>query len=89
MQEYKVSIFRVEEYAKQEKRDELIACFMPVSSLAYFSAPKMEATVSSETSFDFQQMTRRYSPENRTLSNYRCENLRSCPVWRRDRIPPP
>jgi hypothetical protein len=36
---------------------------------------KMEATCSSETSVDFQQTTRRYSPEDRTHHNHRCENL--------------
>jgi hypothetical protein len=33
-------------------------------------------TCSSETSVDFQRTTWRYSPENRTLHNHRCENLK-------------
>jgi hypothetical protein len=37
----------------------------------------MEATYFSETSVDFQRITRRYIPEDRTLHNHRCENLRS------------
>jgi hypothetical protein len=37
----------------------------------------MEATCSSETSVDFQRTTRRYIPEDRTLRNRLCENLRS------------
>jgi hypothetical protein len=35
----------------------------------------MDATCSFETSIDFQQTTRRYIPADRTLHNYRCENL--------------
>jgi hypothetical protein len=35
--------------------------------LAYFSTLKMEAICSSETSVDFQQTIRRYSPEDGTL----------------------
>jgi hypothetical protein len=38
-----------------------------VSSLAYFSTLKIEAIFSSKTSIDFQQTTRRYIPEDRTL----------------------
>jgi hypothetical protein len=37
----------------------------------------MEATYSSEATTDFQQTTQRYIPEDRTLRNHRCENLRS------------
>jgi hypothetical protein len=36
----------------------------------------MEAISSSETSIDSQQTTRRYIPEDGTLQNYRCENLK-------------
>jgi hypothetical protein len=32
---------------------------------------------SSETSFYFQRATRHYIPEDRTLHNHRCENLKS------------
>jgi hypothetical protein len=39
------------------------------SCLAYFSGLKMEVEYSSETSVDFQQTTRRYIPEDRTLHN--------------------
>jgi hypothetical protein len=49
-----------------------------------FSTLKMEAILSSETSVDTQRTTRRYIPEDGTLNNHRCENLRSCknkPVW--------
>jgi hypothetical protein len=38
----------------------------------------MEATYSSETSVDFQRTTWRYIPEEITLYNIRCENLKSC-----------
>jgi hypothetical protein len=48
-----------------------------VSYLAYSTTLKMEAIYSSETSVDFQQTTRRYIPEDRTIHNQRCENLTS------------
>jgi hypothetical protein len=35
-----------------------------------------EAICSSETSFDFQRSTRRYIPEDCTVHNHRCENIR-------------
>jgi hypothetical protein len=41
------------------------------------SALKMEAICSSETSVDTQRTTRRYIPEDGTLHNHRCENLKS------------
>jgi hypothetical protein len=37
---------------------------------------KMEVAGSSETSVDFQRTTRRYNPEDGTLHNHRCENLK-------------
>jgi hypothetical protein len=37
----------------------------------------MEVTCSSETSDDFQQITSHSIPEERTLHNHRCENLKS------------
>jgi signal-transduction protein with cAMP-binding, CBS, and nucleotidyltransferase domain len=37
----------------------------------------MEATCFSEKSVDFQRTTRRYIPEDRTLHDHRCENLKS------------
>jgi hypothetical protein len=46
--------------------------------LAYSADLKMEATCSFETPFDFQQTIRRCIPEERTLPNYCCENLKSC-----------
>jgi hypothetical protein len=46
---------------------QLATCFMLVSYLAYSSTLKMEATCSSETSVDFQRITRRYIPEERAL----------------------
>jgi hypothetical protein len=51
--------------------------FMLISCLAYFSTLKMEAACSSETPVDFQRTTWRYIPEDRTLHNHRCENLKS------------
>jgi hypothetical protein len=37
----------------------------------------MEAICSSETSVATQQITRRHIPEDDTLHNHRCENLKS------------
>jgi hypothetical protein len=44
--------------------------------LAYSSILKMEATCSSETSVATQQTSRRHIPEDDTLHNHRCENLK-------------
>jgi hypothetical protein len=41
------------------------------------STLKMEAICSSETSVEIQQTTRRHIPEDDTLHNHRCENLKS------------
>jgi hypothetical protein len=43
----------------------------------------MEALCSSEASVDFQRISRRYVPEDRTLCNHRCENLNyeSCKTY--------
>jgi hypothetical protein len=38
---------------------------------------KMEAICSSETSVGTQRITRRYIPEDGTIHNHRCENLKS------------
>jgi hypothetical protein len=51
--------------------------FTLVSYLAYSSTLKMEAICSSEISVGFQRTTRRYLPEDGTLHNHRCENLKS------------
>jgi hypothetical protein len=42
-----------------------------------FSILKMDAIYSSEMSVDTQRTTRRYIPEDGTLHNHRCENLKS------------
>jgi hypothetical protein len=69
-------------YGQMKEEDEKtinnsLTCFMLVSCLAYFSTLNMEASCSSETSVDFQLTKRRYIPENRTLHNHRCDNLKS------------
>jgi hypothetical protein len=46
-----------------------------------FSTLKMEAIYSSETSVDTQQTTQRYIPEDGTLHNHRCENLKPYTPW--------
>jgi hypothetical protein len=47
-----------------------------LAQLIFFD-PEDEEICSSETSVDFQRTTRRYIPEDSTLHNYRCENLKS------------
>jgi hypothetical protein len=64
-------MFRYHRYYKTRS-----ACHLLVSCPAYFSTLKMEVICSSETSVDFQRTTRRYIPEDSTLHNYRCENLK-------------
>jgi hypothetical protein len=55
-------------------------CLSPVCSLvscsAYSSTLKMEAICSFKTSVGFQRTTRRYIPEDGTVHNHRCENLK-------------
>jgi hypothetical protein len=55
----------------------LATCWMLVSCLSYSSTLKMEATCSPGTSVDFQRASRRHIPEDRTLHNHRCQNLKS------------
>jgi hypothetical protein len=62
------SIFRVEEIFS------LLAGLAEIVS----STPKMETICSSETSVAYQQTTRRHIPEDDTLHNHHCENLKSC-----------
>jgi hypothetical protein len=56
----------------------LAICFVQVSCLDYSSTLEMEATLSSETSVDFQRTPRRYTCilEDITFHNHRCMNLR-------------
>jgi plasmid replication initiation protein len=48
-----------------------------VSCLAYSSTLKIEKTHSSETVANFEWTTWCYIPEDRTLHNHHCENLKS------------
>jgi hypothetical protein len=48
-----------------------------VANRADFSALKMDALCSSETSVVSQRTTRRYISEDRTLRNHRRKNLKS------------
>jgi hypothetical protein len=54
----------------------LSPAFTLVSCSAYSSILKMEAISSTEMSVDFQRTARRYIPEDSTLRNKRCENLK-------------
>jgi hypothetical protein len=55
----------------------LATCFHAGFLLAYSSTPKMEATCSSETSADFLWAIRRCIPEDKTIHNNCCENIKS------------
>jgi hypothetical protein len=65
----------VEEKAKKETSMKQVASL--VRCLAYSSTMKMEATLSSEISVDFQRTTWHYFLADRTLHNHCCENLKS------------
>jgi hypothetical protein len=56
---------------------ELATCFMFISRFVLSSNLKVEAICSSEASVDFQRTTRRSIPEDRTLHDHRCHNLKS------------
>jgi hypothetical protein len=58
----------------------LATCFTLVSCSASSSALKMEAICSFESYVDFHRTTRRCIPEDRTLLNHRCENIKSYTV---------
>jgi hypothetical protein len=76
-------LFSVEKKAKQETKHESGSnensgdTFMLVTCLANSLTVKMYAIYSSETSVYYQRTTRRCIPEDRTLNNHRCENLKS------------
>jgi hypothetical protein len=54
----------------------LPSAFTLVSSSANSLTLKMEAIYFSEASVDFQRTTHRYTPEDSTLHDHRCENLK-------------
>jgi hypothetical protein len=58
---------------------EMTACYKLHAGfmLGLFLAPKIAVTCSSEMSVDFQRTAGRCIPEDRTLHNFRCENLKS------------
>jgi hypothetical protein len=55
----------------------LATCLLAGFAEMFSSTLKMEAICSSETSVSSQQTTRRHIPEDDTLHNHRCENLKS------------
>jgi hypothetical protein len=65
-------VFRTNFVLEIEVHTAVVICFLPdftlVSWLVYYSTLKVEAVYYSETSVDFQHITRRYIPEERTLS---------------------
>jgi hypothetical protein len=74
--EYIAPIFRVENNAEQEASVKVRGKQWFLAQLI-FSTLKMEVICSSETSIDTQRTTRHYIPEDGTLHNYRCKNLKS------------
>jgi hypothetical protein len=68
------------DYSESEKIGSepcLPPAFTQISYAAYSSTLKIEAICSPETSIDFQRITQRYLPEDITLHNHNCENLKS------------
>jgi hypothetical protein len=55
---------------------QLATCFHAGFLFGLFN-PEMEAIYSSETSVDFQRITRRYIEEDSTFHNHRCQNFKS------------
>jgi hypothetical protein len=74
---YKILLGVIEASIYTHSRALLDSCLILVSCLAYSSTLKMEVVCSSETLVDFQQTTLRYIPEDCTIYNHRCENLKS------------
>jgi hypothetical protein len=62
--------------SRRNRRMESSTCFILVSCFIYSSILKIEATCSSKMSVEFQQNTRRYIPEDRTLHNEKCHSFR-------------
>jgi hypothetical protein len=75
LEEHIASIFRVEEIISA--RTILPPAYLLVLAEIISSTLKMEAIYSSETSAATQETTRRHIPEDNTLHNHRCENLKS------------
>jgi hypothetical protein len=74
-EEHKASIFTVEKISSA-KTSLPPACLMVFAELIS-STLKMEAICSSETSVETRGTTRHHIPEDDTLHNHRCENLKS------------
>jgi hypothetical protein len=64
-------------YMKMSGRGIPPATRLLVGLLDFSSTLKMEALCSSETPIATQRTTRRHIPEDDTLHNHRCENLKS------------
>jgi hypothetical protein len=72
---------RKRSWHNQQKPARNQLCLPPACLLIFaeFISPtlKMEAICSAETSVETQRTTRRHIPEDDTLHNHRCENLKS------------
>jgi hypothetical protein len=68
-------IFKLKKSQARHQHELLATCLMLVSCLAYTLMMKMVEACCSKTQDDFQRITRRYVPEDRTLHNHTCENL--------------
>jgi hypothetical protein len=76
---YHISPFKVENISSARNQRESLWHLLSRWYLAQiiFSTLKLEAICSSETSVDTQRTTRHYIPEDGTVYNHRCENLKS------------
>jgi hypothetical protein len=70
------SIFRVEEI-NSAKTSKLATCCLLVFAELISLTLKMEAICSSETLVETQRTTRFHIPEDDTIHNHRCENIKS------------
>jgi hypothetical protein len=66
---------RRNKFSKKLAGGNLLACWFFAELIS--SIVKMEAICSTETSVDTQRTTRRHIPEDDTLHNHRCANLKS------------
>jgi hypothetical protein len=65
-----------QEVGTKQKQAFIASCFLIPTSLSFSLTLKMEAVRSSETSLNFYRSTRHHIPEDSTLRNHRCKNIK-------------
>jgi hypothetical protein len=71
---------RRNKFSKNQQASSLPPVWLLVFAELISSTLKMEAICSSKTSVQTRRTTRRHIPEDGTLHNHRCENLKSCKI---------